>query len=105
MQAQNMMWVPAIATSFAAVVNIPVNLLLIKYYAFPGAAAAFSVTRVLLFLFLIGESLKPLHRRPVHRSWLEASTICKASHCWIAAAWLCSTVPHHAFGLCMAWIP
>ena len=55
MQAQNMMWVPALATSFVAIVNIPVNLLLIKYYAFPGAAAAFSVTRVLLFLFLIGE--------------------------------------------------
>ncbi len=50
-----MMWVPALATTFAAIVNIPVNLLLIKYYAFPGAAAAFSVTRVLLFLFLIGE--------------------------------------------------
>ena len=50
-----MMWVPALATAFAAIVNIPVNLLLIKFYGFPGAAAAFSVTRVLLFLFLIGK--------------------------------------------------
>ena len=60
MQAQNMMWVPAIATSFAAVVNIPVNLLLIQYYGFPGAAAAFSVTRILLFLFLVGEHPRDL---------------------------------------------
>ena len=59
-----MMWVPAIATSFAAVVNIPVNLLLINYYGFPGAAAAFSVTRVLLFLFLIGEFAQPCPWQP-----------------------------------------
>jgi O-antigen/teichoic acid export membrane protein len=60
MQAQNMMWVPALATCFAAVVNIPVNLLLIKYYQFEGAAAAFSVTRILLFLFLVCKSLGAL---------------------------------------------
>ena len=56
MQAQNMMWVPALATCFAAVVNIPVNLFLIKFYQFEGAAAAFSVTRILLFLFLVSKS-------------------------------------------------
>ena len=57
MQAQNMMWVPALATCFAAVVNIPVNLILIEYYGFEGAAAAFSVTRILLFLFLVSKSV------------------------------------------------
>ena len=83
MQAQNMMWVPALATAFAAIVNIPVNLLLIKYYAFPGAAAAFSVTRVLLFLFLIGE---PARSSPAWRTVFSSSSAQHGSFRWLRSA-------------------
>ena len=55
MQAQNMMWPPALATAAAALLNVPVNLILIQYAGFSGAAAAFSVSRVLMLLILLGE--------------------------------------------------
>jgi Polysaccharide biosynthesis C-terminal domain len=55
LQAQTIMWPPAIVTAISALINIPVNLILIKMYGFTGAAAAFSVTRVIMFLLLVGE--------------------------------------------------
>ena len=54
MQAQNLMWAPAIATALTSVANVGINLLLIRWFGFQGAAAAFSVTRGLLFLLLAG---------------------------------------------------
>lgn len=56
LQAQCMMWPPAAVTGVTAVVNIPVNLLLIKFFGFTGAAAAFSATRIIMFLMLLGGS-------------------------------------------------
>ena len=56
MQAQNMMWAPAFATATSSVANVGINVLLIRWHGFDGAAAAFSVTRVLLFLLLAGEA-------------------------------------------------
>ena len=56
MQAQNMMWAPAVATTISSVANVGINMLLIRWYGFQGAAAAFSVTRVLLFLLLAGKA-------------------------------------------------
>jgi O-antigen/teichoic acid export membrane protein len=56
LQAQTIMWPPAIVTAISALINIPVNLILIKLYGFTGAAAAFSVTRVIMFLLLVGEA-------------------------------------------------
>ena len=57
MQAQNMMWAPAFATAASSVANVGINVLLIRWYGFDGAAAAFSVTRVLLFLLLAGKAM------------------------------------------------
>lgn len=54
MQAQNMMWPPALATALTALINVPVNLMLIRYAGFEGAAAAFSVSRVIMFLIIVG---------------------------------------------------
>lgn len=54
MQAQNMMWPPALATALTALINVPVNLVLIRYAGFEGAAAAFSVSRVIMFLVIAG---------------------------------------------------
>lgn len=54
MQAQNLMWPPAIATAVTSIANVGINLLLIRWFGFEGAAAAFSVTRGLLFLLLAG---------------------------------------------------
>ncbi len=54
MQAQNCMWPPAIATAATCVANVGINMLLIRWYGFTGAAAAYSVTRLLLFLLLAG---------------------------------------------------
>ena len=62
MQAQNMMWAPAFATAVSSVANVGINVLLIRWYGFDGAAAAFSVTRVLLFLLLAGEATLWHHR-------------------------------------------
>ena len=57
LQAQNLMWPPAIATAVTSVANVGINLLLIHLYGFNGAAAAYSVTRLLLFLLLAGANL------------------------------------------------
>ncbi len=54
MQAQNCMWPPAIATAVTSVANVGINMLLIRWYGFEGASAAYSVTRLLLFLLLAG---------------------------------------------------
>lgn len=53
LQAQCRMWPPAVVTLITTVINIPVNLILINLYGFSGAAAAFSVTRVIMFVLLV----------------------------------------------------
>ena len=55
MQVQNHVWGPAIMTFATAAANIPINMILIKYYDFWGAAIATSVARLLLLLLLCGE--------------------------------------------------
>ena len=69
MQAQNMMWAPAFATAVSSVANVGINVLLIRWYGFQGAAAAFSVTRVLLFLLLAGTRLT---RNITFLGWLRS---------------------------------
>ena len=60
MQVQNHVWGPAIMTFATAAANIPINMILIKYYDFWGAALATSVARILLLLLLCGElTLQP----------------------------------------------
>lgn len=54
MQVQNRVWGPAIMTVITAVANVPINIVLIKYYDFWGAAVATSVARVLLLILLLG---------------------------------------------------
>lgn len=54
LQAQCKMWPPAVITGLSAVVNVPVNLVLINLFGFEGAAAAFSATRIIMFLMLLG---------------------------------------------------
>lgn len=53
LQAQCRMWAPALITLMVAFINVPVNLFLIKLYGFSGAAAAFSVTRIIMFVLLV----------------------------------------------------
>lgn len=48
------MWAPAVVTLATTAINVPINLILIKLYGFAGAAAAFSATRVVMFLMLAG---------------------------------------------------
>ena len=65
MQVQNHVWGPAIMTFVTAAANIPINMILIKYYDFWGAALATSVARILLLLLLCGElALQPPLPRP-----------------------------------------
>ena len=68
MQAQNLMWAPALATAVASVANVGINVLLIRWYGFHGAAAAYSVTRLLLFLLLAGTEQLTVARLTVRRS-------------------------------------
>ncbi len=68
MQVQNHVWGPAIMTFATAAANIPINMILIKYYDFWGAALATSVARILLLLLLCGEL--PLHPPPPGHSRL-----------------------------------
>ena len=55
MQVQNHVWGPAIMTFITAAANIPINIILIKYYDFWGAALATSVARILLLILLCGK--------------------------------------------------
>ena len=55
MQVQNYVWGPAIMTFITAVANVPINMVLIHYYDFWGAALATSVARILLLVLLVGE--------------------------------------------------
>lgn len=55
MQVQNHVWAPAIMTVITAVLNIPINMVLVRYYDFWGAALATSVARTLLLLLLCGK--------------------------------------------------
>lgn len=64
MQAQNMMWPPALATALTALINVPINLVLIRYAGFEGAAAAFSVSRVFMFLILACARSNPFGAGP-----------------------------------------
>ncbi|KAL0044593.1 hypothetical protein WJX82_001696 [Trebouxia sp. C0006] len=54
MQVQNHVWAPAIMTVITAVLNVPINMVLVHYYDFWGAALATSVTRTLLLVLLCG---------------------------------------------------
>lgn len=56
MQVQNMVWAPAIITVLTALANIPINMLLIAWYDFWGAALATSVARILQLALLCGGS-------------------------------------------------
>ena len=55
MQAQNEMWIPALATAFVCVANVGITWGLIQLAGFNGAAAATTVSRTLLFVILAGE--------------------------------------------------
>ena len=55
MQVQNYVWGPAIMTFITAVANVPINMVLIRYYDFWGAALATSVARILLLVLLVGK--------------------------------------------------
>ena len=56
MQAQNGMWVPAVATAFVCIANVAITWGLIQVAGFTGAAAATSVSRTLLFVICGGEA-------------------------------------------------
>ena len=56
MQVQNMVWAPAVITVLTALANIPINVLLIAWYDFWGAALATSVARILQLALLCGTS-------------------------------------------------
>ena len=56
MQVQNMVWAPAVITVLTALANIPINMLLIAWYDFWGAALATSVARILQLVLLCGTS-------------------------------------------------
>ncbi|KAA6429172.1 MAG: hypothetical protein FRX49_00568 [Trebouxia sp. A1-2] len=55
MQVQNMVWAPAVITVLTALANVPINMVLIAWYGFWGAALATSVARILQ-LALLGVS-------------------------------------------------
>ena len=61
MQVQNYVWGPAIMTFITAVANVPINMVLIHYYDFWGAALATSVARILLLVLLVGECCMSRH--------------------------------------------
>ncbi|KAL3161013.1 hypothetical protein ABBQ38_009396 [Trebouxia sp. C0009 RCD-2024] len=54
MQVQNMVWAPAVITLLTALANVPINMLLIEWYDFWGAALATSVARILQLALLCG---------------------------------------------------
>ena len=56
MQVQNMVWAPAVITVLTALANVPINMLLIAWYDFWGAALATSVARILQLALLCGTS-------------------------------------------------
>ena len=66
MQVQNHVWGPAIMTVICALANVPINIWLIKYYDFWGAAVATSVARILLLVLLLGTSEKTDKKRNVY---------------------------------------
>ena len=55
MQVQNHVWAPANMTVITALLSIPINIVLVRYYGFWGAALATSVARTLLLILLCGE--------------------------------------------------
>lgn len=54
MQVQNIVWAPAVLTAITAVANVPINMVLIAWHGFWGAALATSVARILQLLLLCG---------------------------------------------------
>ncbi|DBA94578.1 hypothetical protein WJX77_010461 [Trebouxia sp. C0004] len=54
MQVQNMVWAPAVITVLTALANVPINVVLIAWYDFWGAALATSVARILQLALLCG---------------------------------------------------
>ena len=55
MQVQNMVWAPAVITVLTALANVPINMVLIAWYDFWGAALATSVARILQLALLCGK--------------------------------------------------
>ena len=55
MQVQNMVWAPAVITVLTALANVPINMILIAWYDFWGAALATSVARILQLALLCGK--------------------------------------------------
>ena len=78
MQVQNMVWAPAVITVLTALANVPINMVLIAWYDFWGAALATSVARILQLALLCGEL-------STQRSFL--SVVLVANH--VAAGMLC----------------
>jgi Na+-driven multidrug efflux pump len=54
LQAQNLMWAPAVVTVSMFFINIGFNALLVGWYGFTGAAYAQSASRIAQFLLLAG---------------------------------------------------
>lgn len=71
MQVQNYVWGPAIMTFITAVANVPINMILIRYYDFWGAALATSVARILLLVLLVGECC--ISRHTYGLTWTESA--------------------------------
>lgn len=60
MQAQNAVWGPAVCTSAAALLNVPLTALLTRQYGFWGAACANGMSRVLQLALVLG-MFKTMH--------------------------------------------
>ena len=60
MQVQNHVWAPANMTVITAICSIPINMVLVRYFDFWGAALATSVARGLLLVLLCGKLGKPI---------------------------------------------
>lgn len=84
MQVQNMVWAPAIITVLTALANVPINMLLISWYDFWGAALATSVARILQLALLCGKSPSACYPA-IHI--LPSTELCTTAHC---------VVPMHA---------
>lgn len=87
MQVQNMVWAPAIITVLTALANIPINMLLIAWYDFWGAALATSVARILQLALLCGRSPSACYQGI---RTLPSTQLCTTAHC---------DVPMHAADL------
>ena len=91
MQVQNMVWAPAVITVLTALANVPINMILIAWYDFWGAALATSVARILQLALLCGE-LPPVNMR-MH----------SLSRCFSMSSWGRACMPSSTLAACIAW--